>query len=143
MIRKFSRLALALFLVMALALPAWAAIAVEGGYGYITVTLDGSNDFNWSTATITTGVGSGAALTTLFPKGLQINTIDVFGSAAGAKTIIRDGSLTGQKIPPVVWYTVDGSPQVQYYLGRWYQPCIKHSDQTSDNGTIVTFSYNN
>ena len=142
--RKLFSLIGAVLLVAALAIPSWATIGVELGYGYVTVTLDGSASFDFQTATITAGLNAGSTLISIFPKGIQITAIDVCGSAAGAKTVIRNGSSTNSRIPPTTWYTVDGGPQVQYYGdGRWYMPYIAHADNTLDTGTTVTFSFKN
>lgn len=120
------------------------AVTVEGGYGYFTVTLDGSGGFTWDTATITSGINAGETLSNLYPKGLQLTGISVKAGAAGSKTVIRNGSPTGERLYPVEWYSVDGSQQhIRLTDGRWYKPCIVHADNTLDSGTNVTFIFSN
>lgn len=121
----------------------YAANTVEGGPGYIRVVLDGSTDFNWSTAAITTGVGSGSALATLFPDGLKLFAIDYLPPAVNAAAIIRNNSLTGPILPPK-FKSATGDPQVRYYPGvRKYKPCIKNSEQTTPTDAEFTFQFEN
>ncbi len=132
----------AVLLLLALALPARATVTVVNNNGCLTVTLDGTNDFNWATATITAGTGSGTAVATYFPNGLQITKIVGYGTA-GANIPIRDGSTTGQFIPPG-FGDVAGAKNVLYYGdGRWYKPCLVHADMTTDSGYAVGFYYSN
>ena len=125
-------------------MPVWATIGVEKGVGCVIVTLDGSAMISvLATATITTGDDVGTTLISIWPKGLQISSIDTDG-AAGSKTIIRNSSLTGPRLSPAVWDNVSGGNLTKYFTdGRWYKPYIKHSEQTTDNGTIITFSFKN
>jgi hypothetical protein len=143
-VKKIKLTAILVALFCLFSCPAWATVTVEGGYGYFTVTLDGSGGFTWATATITSGIGSGETLSLLYPKGIQLTAISVKAGAAGSKTIVRNGTATGELLYPPEWYSVDGGPQHVYFTdGRWYKPCIVHADNTSDSGTKVTFVFNN
>lgn len=130
-------------LLVALTGPCLATIGVEKGVGCIIVTMDGTNDFSYSAATITTGDDVGTTLVSIWPKGLQISAIDV-DTSSGAKIVIRNSSLTGPRIPPSIWDNVLGGNMTRYFIdGRWYLPYIKHSDQITDAGAIITFSFSN
>lgn len=134
---------LTLSLVLLFATSAMATISVVGGTGYITVTLDSSNDFAWATATVTAGIGSGTALSTLFPNGLKITKINI-NSVAGTVTVLRDGISTGATIPPSAWTNTTGGNMMEYYVsGRAYKPSAFFADQTTPNGTKIDIEYSN
>jgi hypothetical protein len=118
------------------------ALTVINNNGCLTVTLDGTNSFDWAAATITAGTGNGTAVATYWPNGLQVTKITGKGSA-GADIPIRDGTTTGQFVPPGMG-TVTGDKACLYMTdGRWYKPCIVHADCTTDTGYQVGFYYKN
>ena len=141
--KRLITLAGVLFLLLALALPAWATIAVVNHNGTLSVTLDNSNNFAWASATVTSGTGSGTALTTLFPNGLQITKINV-NLPSGAVVSLRDGISTAPFIPPSAWTLAGGGVTMEYYLdGRWYTPSAFFADQTTPNGAVIDIEYSN
>jgi len=130
-----------IIMLLAWAVPSWATIGVANGNGVLIVTMDGSNDFAWSTATITSGMGSGQKVSTYYPYGIQVNAISFYPSAAGAIGQWRDKTVSGNIMAPK-FYSVDGGPQVFYFTGKTLRkPSIAHADQTTDTSTVWYFIF--
>lgn len=133
----------AILMVMCLAGGAFAANAVENGEGVITVTLDGSTDFNWATATVTTGIGYGMKVADLYPQGLALSAISVYSGTLNTLIVVRNKKLTGPIIRPKL-KVVSGDSLVKYFTGkRLYKPCIEHDDQTTETNAEVSFEFDN
>jgi hypothetical protein len=133
----------ALIIIFIWAVPSFAANVVQQGKDFIYVKLDGTNDFDWSTATFTTGKNAGLAVSTVFPEGLALSAVINSPPSAGAVLVIREGSLTGAIMPPR-FRAIAGDSMVFYYdTSVFYKPCIEHDDQTTDTNNEVWFKYIN
>ena len=118
------------------------ANVVQLGKRHIYIKLDGTNDFNFATATFTTGVKSGLAVSTVFPDGLSLTEVVYSPPSAGAVGVWREDSLTGVLMPR--FRGITGDTLTRYLEGNtFYKPCLEHDDQTTDTNAEWWFIFNN